>query len=319
MRHSLYVVFFWCSLFFTSCNDGSPRSVSNEINKINCENKTSVKVDLNPQWGIDELTGIKDGSLVCKSSQGEYFYYVFNIKDFSLEKSFGVRGNGKDEWGAPCLLLSQERGISYVLDNAKDKMTILKDYSISEVTASPFNGVANQPKLFGKYLCFADEKPNKIVFRLNEFKTNKNLAFVEFEDKQNKGNSYLDAFVYDINDEFVVLAQNLKDCFEVYRLSPDSRLRQVCEVKGDGLTDEDKYIYYSSVVINGDNVYLLSQRHVDISNQSGYSSIEVYGLDGKALRNIRLDFIASHMVMNAADHTLYLLSALEGSLHVVKL
>lgn len=318
MKNKTNIFIIACSLLIASCGS-KPKSVSNEISKIGVEKKTAAKVELNPQWIIEELVGIKDGSLFCKGRLGKHSFYVLDGKNFSLKKSFGVRGNGKDEWGYPYLLLSQEKAINYVLDNGKGKMTVLKDFSISQVKDFPVEDIISLPKVYGKYLCYVDEKPDKIAFCLNELKTNKALDIVEFEDKQHKGNSYLEAFVYDLNSEYVVLAQNLRDCFEVYSLTSDSHLQHICEVKGNGQTDESKYFYYSSVAIDGDRIYLLSQRHVDVGSQSGYSSIEVYDLEGKALRNIRLDFIASQMVLNVKEHTLLLLSALDGSLNIVDL
>lgn len=317
MKRIVYMFCLLGSVLCAACSDNKPKSAPNEIGKLKEETKTSSKVMLNPQWGIDGLVGVKDGSLVCKSSHAEFFYYVLDGKDFSLEKSFGVKGNGRNEWVAPCLLLSLEKGISYVLDNGTRKMTTLKNYAVSLVSDSKVDGIANLPQVHGRYLCYSDEKPNRIAFRLNDFTTNEALDSVVFEDSQRQGNSYLDAFVYAIHGETVVLAQNLKDCFEVYQLSSDSRLRHICEVRGVGQTDEDRFVYYSSVALDDSHIYMLSQRHVDVGNQSGYSSIEVYDMDGKALRNIHLDFIASQMVLNPATHSLLLLSALDGNLYVV--
>lgn len=314
-----YALYLLGCIFLTSCECNKPKSISNDINKIRIENKTADKFVLKSQWNIKSMVGIKDGSLICKSNNNENIYYVLNSQKFSLGKTFGVRGNGKDEWNFPNLLLSQEKGVSYVIDNGKRKITVLRDYSISEIIDSPIKGIVNNPKMYGKYLCYSDENPDKIVFRLNDFKTCEPLDSVEFEDDTHKGCSYLHSFVYDNNDKTVVLAHTLKDSFEIYSISPDSHLQQICEVKGDGLADEKKNAYYYSAVIDENKIYLLSQRHVDIKSQSGYSSIEVYGLDGKALRNIRLDFIASQMRMNPENHTLLLLSETDGSINVMKL
>ena len=64
--------------------------------------------------------------------------------------------------------------------------------------------------------------------------------------------------------------------------------------------------------------YLLSQRHVDLAKEKGYSSVEVYDLTGKALKNYKLNFIASQMRIDKSNETIYLLSATDGMLEKIR-
>ena len=65
-------------------------------------------------------------------------------------------------------------------------------------------------------------------------------------------------------------------------------------------------------------IYLLSQRHVDLAKEKGYSSVEVYDLAGKALKNYKLNFIASQMRIDKSNETIYLLSATDGMLEKIR-
>lgn len=137
---------------------------------------------------------------------------------------------------------------------------------------------------------------------------------VVIEDPQKEGKAFLNNFAYDLNNDNAVLAYQYKDKFEVYKILSNNKLDLICSVQGNELVNENEIMYFSDATIVGNRIYLLSQRHVDLAQEKGYSSVEVYDLAGKALKNYKLNFIASQMRIDKSNETIYLLSATDGML-----
>jgi len=304
------------SIMLIGCN--RERVSKNDISSLKSEALPTQKIEVDSLLGIDELVGVKDGNLICKGSNSANFFYVLDPLRHSVKTKFGVKGNARNEWIAPHLLLSDQKNICYVLDNGTKRIYKLNNYSIESDSKFPIAGVANNPKLYADYFCYSDEHPNEIVFRLNNFKDNTPVDSVVKEDAKKEGKAFLNSFSYDLYERNVVLAYQYLDQFEIYQITSKNKLELVCTVQGEGKVDENKNMYFSDVAIAGDKIYLLSQRNVNIAKEDGYSSIEVYDLEGKALRNYKLNFIAAQMRLDAASKTLYLLSAMDGAVEKVK-
>ena len=105
---------------------------------------------------------------------------------------------------------------------------------------------------------------------------------VVIEDPQKEGKAFLNNFAYDLNNDNAVLAYQYKDKFEVYKILSNNKLDLICSVQGNELVNENEIMYFSDATIVGNRIYLLSQRHVDLAQEKGYSSVEVYDLAGKA-------------------------------------
>lgn len=315
LRNFSLSIFTLTIMFFTACTEGKKnKDVSNNINEVKAETVTATKYGLNPEWGISELVGIKDGKLVCKTENGENFYYTLNTTDFGKAESFGVKGNAGNEWVMPHLLLSDEKGKCYVIDNGTRKITVLENYKITSQKDSPVKGLVNNEKMYKNLLCYEDMSPDKIILRIKEFNTNVDCDSVVFEDPTHQGMAGDDDFAYDARDSKLVLAKLNKDCIQIYGISDEGKLEAMCNINGKTIKDTH---YFTSVAIGDGKIYILSQRHRKGSEGSAY--IEVYDFDGKATRNINLGFKASQMVYNAADKSLILLESKGESLQVVKL
>lgn len=141
---------------------------------------------------------------------------------------------------------------------------------------------------------------------------------VVIEDPQKEGKAFLNNFAYDLNNDNAVLAYQYKDKFEVYKILSNNNLDLICSVQGNELVNENEIMYFSDATIVGNKIYLLSQRHVDLAKEKGYSSVEVYDLTGKALKNYKLNFIASQMRIDKSNETIYLLSATDGMLEKIR-
>lgn len=319
MKKSIFLSPASCAValaLFIGCN--GKKVSKNNVADLTCESLTTERIELDSLLGIEELVGVKDGNLICKSSNSGFFFYVLNSNNYSIKAKFGVKGNAGNEWIAPHLLLSNEKNICYVLDNGTRNIYKLYNFQIKEHSRFNINGIANNPKVFANYFCFSDEHPNKIVFRLNSFKDNMPIDSVVIEDSQKEGKAFLNNFAYDLNNDNAVLAYQYKDKFEVYKILSNNKLDLICSVQGNELVNENEIMYFSDATIVGNRIYLLSQRHVDLAQEKGYSSVEVYDLAGKALKNYKLNFIASQMRIDKSNETIYLLSATDGMLEKIR-
>ena len=82
-----------------------------------------------------------------------------------------------------------------------------------------------------------------------------------------------------------------------------------------GYTQKDK-LYYSDVVCCENCFYLLSQQQVDMEKGIGYSTIEIYDMEGQPLVCIDLDIVAHRMLIDEKNKKIILLSPLDDYIHV---
>lgn len=296
---------------FAACTGEKNPEVNNNIDKVKEESATTTPHKLDPQWGIEDLVGMNGNDLVCKASNAQNFFYVLN-KDFTLAKAFGVKGNAGNEWIMPHLLISEEKGKSYVIDNGTRKMFTLVNYNITSQKDSPVKGLLNGERAYKNLLCYQDMSPDKISLRIKDFGTGADCDSIVFEDPTHQGMSSKDDFVYDIRDGKLVLGKVSKDYIKICNISDNGKLELLCNING---TTKDKTTYYTSVAIANDKVCMLSQRNYE----KGYSSIEVYDFDGNAVKNINLGFKASKIIFNPSDNSLIILESKCENIQTLKI
>ena len=299
-------------LYFTACTENKNKDIKNNIQEIKEENITASSHALAPEWGISDIVGIKDGNLICKARNAENFFYILDPTSFILKGSFGVKGNAANEWIMPHLLLPEEKGECYVIDNGTRKMHILKDYKITSKKDAPVNGLVNDAKMFAGFVCYQDISPDRIILRINDISKGVTNDSIVFEDPTHQGMSDKDDFAYDVRNGHLVLGKRKKDDIQIFNISDNGKLDLQHEISGN---TKDEKNYYTAVAIGNDIVYLLSQRNRD----KKYSNIEVYNFDGKAIKNIKLGFEASKMAYNPDGNTLILLDRNGGTLKTIKL
>lgn len=307
------------SCFLSSCIDRKQK-IDNTIMSVKELPLQSTVVVNEPLWGIEGLVGEKDGNIVCQSSNDSAMFYVLDAKSYSLRKTLGVKGNARNEWIAPHFMFGDDGHVSYVVDNGTTKIHTLKDFRETS-QPKPFlkdRDLMNVGQLYHGVVFYVNETPSRIILRLNEFDSNTPIDSVCFEDKTKKGEAYLDEFVYGVNENMLVLAHTLKDKFSVFKLTSDNKLIDVSEVYGKGKTDENEKFYYSSVVFYNHKIYLLSQRYVNIKQETGNSHVEVYDSLGHALENYKLNFMASQMVLNSTTKSLLFL-ATDGTIRSISI
>ena len=305
------------SLFTTSC-EKTKQEVVNDIAQVKEEPTKSAIVMDSVQWGIEELVGEKYGNIVCRSSADSPVFYILNSKNYALKEKFGAIGKASNEWIAPHFLFGNNAHANYIVDNGTKRIYTLEDFKESSKPRQFIkrNMAMNNLLLHQDKMFYINNLPNKTILYINEFRSNTPIDSIFFEDKTHKGLSYLDEFRYGVDDDVVVIGHALKDIFSIYRLTSNNKLTAICDVIGKGKVDENKYFYYSSVVIRNHKIYLLSQRHVDVAEERGASYIEVYDFAGKALKNYKLSFIASQMIKNSYNNNLLLLAA-DGTIQSV--
>lgn len=308
----LYLLILFVVCLFSACKDEKCKDVNNNITDIKEETIKVTKYDINPEWGIEEVVGINGDQLVCQSNNADKFYYVLSTKDFTLQESFGVKGNAANEWIMPHLLLTGEKGKCYVIDNGTRKIHTLVNYKITTQNDSPVNGLINGEKMYKHLLCYEDMSPNEIILRTIDINTGAKIDSLVFADPAKQGMSYKEDFAYCIKDGKLVLGQIHKNNIKILDISDDGKLKPRCNIQG---STEDKAVYYTGVAIGKGTIYMLSQRH----RKEGYSSIEEYDFDGKAVRNIKLDFKASKIMFDENNNMLILSGSKDGALRTIKL
>lgn len=307
----LFIVTIAC--MFSACTEKKIQDINNNIANIKEEKATTSQHNINPEWGIEDIVGIKDDQLICQASNAGNFYYVLNDKDFSLSKSFGVRGNAGNEWIMPHLLLSDEPNKSYVIDNGTKKIYTLVGYKIAQHKDSPVNGLVNGEKLYKNWLCYEDISPDKIVLRIIDINNGSQSDSLVFDDPTKQGMSYKEDFAYDVRQGKLVLGQICKDNIKIFNISDEGKLEPSCTIKGN---TKDNTTYYTSVAIGEDCFYVLSQRHK--KDGKGVTSLEIYNFDGEPIKNINLGFPAKSMALNTKSNTIILLDRNNGTLKVLK-
>lgn len=66
---------------FIGCN--GKKVSKNNVADLTCEFLTTERIEFDSLLGIDELVGVKDGNLICKSSNSGFFFYVLNSNNYS--------------------------------------------------------------------------------------------------------------------------------------------------------------------------------------------------------------------------------------------
>lgn len=287
--------------------------------------KTVVKGETTPVE-LEALMDIEDWRLVdsvivCKNNGGIPYYYVLDSEDFSVCGKFGLKGNGENEWLYPhflgktgeeyCVLDNGRMGLyqvtrgdsSYVIRRMRDVKPVL-----------PFKAVKSVSYPMFAYVTYS---PNEIAWRVGNAETMAVSDSVAFTDEEGKGEAIRYDFSYDVSAGHAVLAGLHQDWFLILGLSGEGRISPRWMVKGQEGEQPEGTVYYTDVAC-GKDVYLLSQRNVDPSDASGTSSVEVYDYEGRPLRRLDLDIIASKMIVDEARGRLVFCSPMDNALHVLE-
>lgn len=92
MKKSIFLSPASCAValaLFIGCN--GKKVSKNNVADLTCESLTTERIELDSLLGIDELVGVKDGNLICKSSNSGFFFYVLNSNNYSIKAKFGVK------------------------------------------------------------------------------------------------------------------------------------------------------------------------------------------------------------------------------------
>lgn len=260
-------------------------------------------------WCID------DSLLVCQSTHTPAAFYRFRLTDFSCKDSFGLKGQGPEEFLYP--RLAQKSSQEYlVMDNGKNRFCCLdkKDGSMGESWASPLNHLVNALQTY-RYplISYADYRPDVLTWLLQDAKTGQVADSLVFRDKEEKGQ----AGRYELNWRFrgdrLVMAFFYLDQFFVTRVLPDNRLERGKLLQAPS-SDREK-IYYTDLACADSCIYLLSQRSVDVQEQTGVSDVEVYDYEGRPLALYRLDIVAEKMLYDAARRRLLFTCPLDDRIY----
>ena len=269
--------------------------------------------DLDTVVVIDEWL-LHENQLICKSRKNKFFFYHFNIKDFSYNKAWGSKGEGPDEFIAPHLLpLSSTSCL--VIDNGKREVVCLDNGGVVKKMLMPTK-VVSSPLMY-KYplIGYVEKSPHKIVWQIQNIETLERIDSLSFIDDTRQGNSFLYDFCWDIHENILLLASLYEDRFMMAEIQ-NGRIVNKVLYYGDGLADENTPCY-SDVQCTKEYIYLLSQKEVDIRKGEGFSVVEIYDYNGNPKMLLELDIIARRMLVDTENERLLFHSPMDDEIHVL--
>lgn len=312
------------SVLFVACGKDTGKypceTKHNSLEFKSVERGRTSKIELDEVMDITEWY-LYDTLLICKNDKNTPCYYVLNTSDFSIVRSFGKIGKGRNEWVAPHLLADKDGGCGYVLDNGKRSL-----YSIGRMdTIEKMKNVdlfmpANGAKLLSYPIyTYTAYTPNVISLYVADVETSDTLSSISFHDTKGEGMAIKYDFFYDIKDNnTVVLGFRLIDRFIIASMSDTYQMCQRYIIEGEPYSEGSSNRYYTDVVCD-DYIYLLSQRNVNGQKETKTSQIEIYDYEGNPIKKIVLDIFAVRMLKDRKNGRMLLLSPNDECIHILQM
>ena len=308
--------FLLLTMLLASCNNSSKPSVSYNSKSETLETR-DVVVDSLPWDEVVEGWVLMGNKIICKTPNRDNIYSVYDADSISKLYSFGKEGHGSLEWVAPHLFV-QNDSVALVFDNGTKSISIVKNDVISVNNRTPIKDAVNDLKTVNYPIVgYVSLTPDRQELKIVNIENDSIVDRVAFEDKEGKGNSSLFDFAWNVHSNKIVLAHLHSNTFVIYTVDENGRIAQT-DYFGEKEKFSEESFYYTDVQC-GDDIYLLSQKNIDVENMSGNSEIEVYDYEGKGKYKIVLNFIADKMLLNANNKRLLLTSASDEQLHFVNL
>lgn len=297
-----YIYILFVALCFLACKNRS--SVDIVDKSPNPVKKTVLlrKSPLNAVLNIERL-GLLDSMIVCKSVNTDNLFYCLDRKTFAVIDSMGVKGGGAEEFVAPHFISGAHSWM--VADNGRRDIVWKKNGITTRRVPLNIQTTLFNPMFYAdSLLCFVENYPNKLIWRLYNYETGETVDKVVFKDEDEKENASLNDFTYGIGTDYLAIAQlNFNKIFIYERKNEKMELRHI--VRGEEVSGK---LYYSNIACSHNRIYALYQGNVNLENQTGKSLIEVYSLDGKLLESLEIDIIADRFLLDEENNRILLLS-----------
>lgn len=256
---------------------------------------------------------LSDSFIICKNSTGIPYYYVIDTDSFNIVSKFGFKGNGPTELLNPHLLCIN--GNLKIADNGNRNIyDILEQKKIIKSNTIKHNDIANNLKEVSFPICsYTRYFPNEITWFVKDIETGFTYDSLKFSDETKNGNAIKHDFSYDIYGNHVVMASANENCIRFYGLSDEYTIIPQIKIMSSFHSNS---INYTDVFCTQDYVYLLSQRHVNIETYEGGSIIEQYNYSGELIKIMKLNIIATKMLLDINKRRIFLLSATDDDIHI---
>jgi hypothetical protein len=310
--------------FLQSCNIDGDENHIRTIPKPIFEKQISLSAD---SIEIKDVTiavcnwKINNNQVIILSEVNrDNFLYVFTIQDFTLLYKYGTYGQGPSEFiAANWLNMNNENQLGlYDIPNLK-----MYTYRLSEDTLQLENTF--NFKIWERNLC----RPYTFIQQINDslfllkadmreyteielVNINNNEILQTFRNlMKRKPQTIFTTYYFEMaaNSNNLALAYHYIDCIELFRLNDSIQTMEPSLIIGSNKdqsdTDFDSYVeYYTALHCDDKYIYALHQQgqnEVDEKN----SIIEIYTLNGEAVKKIILDRYISTFVLDSRTNRIY--------------
>lgn len=320
-------------LFFVACNNDEGNRVSESKSNSNYQIEIAIPdsaVTLSSIISIGEWT-IGDRGVLCLSETTDNIFYSIDLNNFQTLDSFGVRGQGPDEYLYPHVIKSNNKNalIAETMLRAFHKL----DGKDRETLVCPVERLSlNDPNeirypIIGCYELSRDKKQEPVkIWRsidVSKGETIDSLVFYDSDIPLKVSGSHLRSSVY---GEHIVFIRPYIDEYVIVELDGTGKVTDATKYIGDKEPSIDCPCY-SDVVCGKKYFYLLSNKNISYgndktgysSNPSGKSEIEIIDYKGNPVAKLRLDIYGWKMLLDEDRSRILLLSADDDDIHIVPL
>lgn len=306
--HNISLILLCCISF--ACQTEKPNQKTIQKGKfINKTEASTSKMSYNTIMDIDYWS-LSDSLIICKCNEADYCFYLFNKNDISLFSSYGIRGDGPDEFVAPHII--RKGNNLKILDNGKRNIRSfeIKDSVISTSKIFPLqtNDLYDLTTNYSdSLLCMASNNPNSLKLSLYNYYIGNTVDSILFHDPEKKSNSFIYNFFFDITNDKLVIAHTFLERISIYNIKEEGFTHQLT-IDGNIPTEfgQNKIVYYTDVACNSNKIYCLTQRSQYAKNK--YSTVEVLSWDGTLEKEITLDIFATRILIDNEKKRLILFS-----------
>jgi hypothetical protein len=283
----------------------------------------SIKIPINRVFDIIDMD-IADSSVIFLSNKTDTLFHIFSLPEFSFVKSFGIRGEGPDEFILPSIV-SNNLGYLYVYGSSdlnvlkklsihaiEDAVLILDEYNLSDI---PFGYSRNLSIINDSILYYMEELPMQMKMISCNLKTGEPIYSKELKVTEN----HKSHFDY-TNNGFMAVNENTVAYAYLYQnridfMNPDFSLKNTLrgeqteiEINRNGL--DNSLFYYVGGYIGREKFYFryLGSKLNERESQEKGSVIEVYDKEGNPLVKYRLDFDIYGFVVDEGNDKIYAVS-----------
>ncbi len=263
-----------------------------------------------------------DSTLIAYTLNTNRLFYEIDLSTWQVVDSFGVSGHGTSELINPWLMLPPDKGID-LIDFGRN---CLFEVSGSRVTPMSLPVPESQ---FEPWLCHYPY----VYLSLPMPNGNREIQVYDIVRGEPFDTIHIDGQMFygslqhrqhgELGDCYGLGFQNRNEYLLFQRQSDGTVLQTL--FKGETPNEKPKRIYYTAMAVKGDTVFLVSQKHVDLSNRRnhgnpvGYTTLELYSIAGDPLVEYNFDFMGDFIFFSPEGDKAYIYSFDDDQFHYVTL